>query len=301
MKRCSACGRTYPDDQNFCLDDGTTLMKAPAGAYDSTDAPTVNYPYHDEAPPTVMMQGLPTMSGRPTPTSPPTSPPPHPTPFMPSYAPQRRSSSAVPWIVGGLVVLVLGIALVVFLSSRNSETTVNDPGGTTPGASPGYTPSSTSSPSSPSSASWETVSDDGFTLLMPGKPSKSDDTIPSAAGPLPLRMYTLNHGYEGYITGYTEYPDIVFTSSEPEELLDGAQQGAIQNVKGEVTSQRQITLNGHPGREIVGTSPAQNVGFTARVYLAQPRMYMLVYTQYDKDKPISEHGKKFLDSFQITK
>lgn len=136
---------------------------------------------------------------------------------------------------------------------------------------------------------------------MPGTPTKNDDTIPSAAGPLPLRMYTLSKGFEGFISGYTEYPDIVFTSAEPETLLDGAQQGAISNVKGEVTSQRSITLNGNPGREIVGTSPAQNVGFTARVYLAKPRMYMLVYTQYDKSKPISADGKRFLDSFQITK
>ena len=136
---------------------------------------------------------------------------------------------------------------------------------------------------------------------MPDTPTTNDSTIPSAAGPLPLRMYTLSKGFEGFIAGYTEYPDIVFTSTEPEKLLDGAQQGAISNVKGEVTSQRSITQNGNPGREIVGTSPAQNVGFTARVILAQPRMYMLVYTQYDKSKPISDDGKRFLDSFQITK
>jgi hypothetical protein len=136
---------------------------------------------------------------------------------------------------------------------------------------------------------------------MPGTPSKDDSTVPSAAGPLALRMYTLSKGYEGFITGYTEYPDVVFTSSDPEALLDGAQHGAISNVQGEVTSQRKITMNGNPGREIVGTSPSKNIGFTARVILAKPRMYMLVYTQYDKSKPISEDGKRFLDSFQLTK
>lgn len=298
MKRCPACGRTYADDQNFCLDDGTTLMNAPGGSYDSSDAPTVNYPYGNEAPPTVMMQGHPTASARPTPTSPPPPQQPQPAAFMPHhYAQPQRRSSAVPWIVGGVLVIVIGIAVAIFLSSRNG--TISDPGsptpgGTTPGASPPYTPST-------SSSSWETISGDGFSLSMPETPSKDDSTIPSAAGPLPLRMYTLTKGFEGYIAGYTEYPDIVFTSTEPEQLLDGAQQGAISNIKGEVTSQRPITINGHPGREIVGTSPAQNVGFTARVYLAKPRMYMLVYTQYDKSKPISGDGKRFLESFQITK
>jgi hypothetical protein len=287
MKRCTACGRTYTDDQNFCLDDGTTLTSAPGGSYHSSDAPTANYPYRNDAPPTVLMQGQPTSSNRPPgPTSPP------PPAFMPPYALPRRSPA--PWIIGGVIILVIGITLVVFLSSRNSGTTTGNPGGTTPGASPSYSPTI-------SSSSWESINEDGFSLSMPGKPAKSDDSIPSAAGPLPLRMYTLNKGFEGYITGYTEYPDIVFTSTEPEQLLDGAQQGAISNVKGEVTSQRSITLNGHPGREIVGTSPAQNVGFTARVFLAKPRMYMLVYTQYDKSKSISADGKRFLESFQITR
>jgi len=136
---------------------------------------------------------------------------------------------------------------------------------------------------------------------MPGTPDKNDSSVPSAAGPLALRMYTLSKGYEGFITGYTEYPDMVFTSAEPEALLDGAQKGAISNVQGEVTSQRKITIDGNPGREIVGTSPSKNIGFTARVFLARPRMYMLVYTQYDKSKSISEDGKKFLDSFKLTK
>ena len=287
MKRCPACGRAYPDDQNFCLDDGTTLMGAPPGSFDSSDAPTANYPYRSDAPPTVLMHGAPTASGRP---APPTSPP----PFMPPYVQKR---SPLPWIVGGLVVLIIGVVAIVLLSSRQSGQTPPISGGSpTPGITPSYTPSSTPY----SSSSWETISDEGFTLTMPGTPSKNDDTIPSAAGPLPLRMYTLSKGFEGYITGYTEYPDIVFTSTEPEKLLDGAQQGAISNVKGEVTSQRSITLNGHPGREIVGTSPAQNIGFTARVFLAKPRMYMLVYTQYDTSKPVSADGKRFLDSFQST-
>jgi hypothetical protein len=283
MKSCPTCRRTYSDDQNFSLDDGTTLVSAPGGSFDSSEAPTADYHYRgSSSAPTEVLHGTPTSSGRPMQTAPPPA-------YTPHYAvppPQKRSIA--PWIIGGVLVIAIGIGLAVFLSSRSSGTTTT---GTTPGTST----------SSTSSSSWETISGDGFSISMPGTPAKNDDTIPSAAGPLPLRMYTLSKGFEGFISGYTEYPDIVFTSAEPETLLDGAQQGAISNVKGEVTSQRSITLNGNPGREIVGTSPAQNVGFTARVYLAKPRMYMLVYTQYDKTKPISADGKRFLDSFQITK
>ncbi|HUQ34509.1 MAG TPA: hypothetical protein VM095_20480 [Pyrinomonadaceae bacterium] len=288
MKRCPACNRTYTDDQNFCLDDGTTLVGQSSGSYNSSDAPTANIQYSGSSAPTEYMHGNPTSSGRPMPTSPPPA-------FMPPYAQNvQNKRSPLPWIIGGVAVLVIGIAVALLLSNR--KTTTGTTGGTTPGATPSYSPSTSSS-----SSSWETVDGDGFTLSMPGTPSKNDSTIPSAAGPLQLRMYTLSKGFEGYITGYTEYPDIVFTSSQPEDLLNGAQNGAISNVKGEVTSQRPISVNGNPGREIIGTSPAQNIGFTARVILAKPRMYMLVYTQYDKSKPISEDGKKFLDSFQLTR
>jgi hypothetical protein len=136
---------------------------------------------------------------------------------------------------------------------------------------------------------------------MPGTPDKNESSVESGAGPLALILYTLSKGYEGYITGYTEYPDAIFTAAEPEDLLDAAQEGALSDIEGEVTSQRKITIDGNPGREIVGTSASKNTGFTARVFLARPRMYMLVYTQYDKSKSISEDGKKFLDSFKLTK
>lgn len=290
MKRCPTCSRTYADDQNFCFDDGTTLAIEPVSSFDISEAPTANYPYQSGSAPTQIIPATPTTS-----RSPFYAPPPPPA-FTSPYPQQRRSP--VPWIVGGLLVLVLGIAAVVFLSSRKAATPSISIDGTTPGASPSYTPTTSSTTSS---SSWETLSGDEFSINMPGKPVKAENSVPSAAGPLKLYMYTLNKGYEGFILGYSEYPDAVFTSSQPETILNGAQQGAINNVHGEVVSQREITVNGNPGREIVGVSPAQNTGFTARVILARPRIYMLVYTQYDKSKSISEDGKKFLDSFEITK
>ena len=75
MKRCPLCSRTYPDDQNFCFDDGTTLEAAPpAGPYDQSEAPTANYPYRGGAAPTDMMHAAPTAGVRPPGTVPPPPP-----------------------------------------------------------------------------------------------------------------------------------------------------------------------------------------------------------------------------------
>jgi hypothetical protein len=135
---------------------------------------------------------------------------------------------------------------------------------------------------------------------MPGTPSHDDDTVPSAAGPLPIHLYTLSEGYEGFITGYTVYPDFIFTSAKAEDLMDSAANGAITNIQGEITSQRSVTLDGNPGREVVGNSPSKNISFTVRIYLVKPRMYMMLYTQYGKEKTITASGERFLDSLQLT-
>jgi hypothetical protein len=213
--------------------------------------------------------------------------------MMPHYPAKR---SPLPWILGGVAALAVAVGVIIFLASRESaQTGISN--GTTPGTTPRSTPSST--PSSTPAGNWQTVNGEGFTISMPGTPGHDESTVASAAGPLPLHLYTLSEGYEGFITGYTEYPAYIFDAAKPEDLMDAAQEGAISNVQGEVTSQRPITLDGNPGREIVGSSPSKNIGFTVRIYLVKPRMYMMLYTQYDKDKPISESGKRFLDSLQL--
>lgn len=303
MKRCSICSRTYPDDQNFCFDDGSTLeAAAPSSSFDQSEAPTANYPYQGGAAPTDLRHAAPTAGGRPPGTVPPHSqPPPPPGYMMTPYAPKR---SPLPWILAGVGALIIGVAVIVFLASRTSEKqkiSIDVTPSATPGTTPRTTPSPSYTPTSTPSSSWQTVTGEGFTISMPGTPGHDKDTVPSAAGPLPIHLYTLSEGYEGFITGYTEYPDYIFTSANPEDLMDSAQNGAISNVQGEVTSQRSITLDGNPGREIVGTSPSKNIAFTVRIYLVRPRMYMLLYTQYGKEKTISASGERFLDSLQLTK
>lgn len=292
MKRCPACQKTYPDEQNFCLEDGTTLVGVIPGQYDSSGAPTMNYPYQGSAAPTEVLHGTPTSGIGPQGYT--TPPPPYaPQPYM-TPQPYAQKRSPVLWIVLGVIVLAGIIVGIVLLMNRSSSTTT-----TTTSSDPISKSSSSASPSSTSSSSWQTVNGDGFAFSTPGSPSHNEQSLPSAVGPIPLHLYTLSEGNEGYIVGYSIYPDSVFSAASSEQLLDGAQNGAVSNVQGEVTSQRSITINGNPGREIVGTSPSKNIGFTARVYIVKPRMYMLVYTQYDKDKPMSSDGKKFLESFQL--
>lgn len=110
MKRCPSCQRTYTDPSlNFCLEDGTPLTSDAAPS-----APPVEF-HHQPAP---LLNQVDPM-GQPRQWSP--------VPPMP----QRKKSSAVWWILGGLVVagiLVVGATIMILAlasMSSNSNSTAN--------------------------------------------------------------------------------------------------------------------------------------------------------------------------------
>lgn len=93
MKRCPACNETYSDDSlSFCLNDGAPLLSVGAPSSPSFDSgATVPYSSASDAPPTAVY--------RPGPS--------------PGTAASQKSG-ALPWIIGGVVALVvLGIGVVV--------------------------------------------------------------------------------------------------------------------------------------------------------------------------------------------
>jgi hypothetical protein len=225
-------------------------------------------------------------------------------PFLPIY-PQKRNS--LPWILGGLALLIICV-VVIILAARSSQVSQGGFGSPTPVTSPSFTPRTSPSSSPTSSATpgptasdsaWQTVNGDGFTISMPGTPSKSEQTEPSLAGPITVHLYTVTRGYEGFMAGNTRYPDSVFASGNADDIMDGARNGAISGINGEVSNEHSITLAGYSGREITGKSPSKNLGFTIRMFIVKPQMFLMLYTQYDKEKPMSEDGRKFLESFHI--
>jgi hypothetical protein len=132
MKSCPTCNRSYTDASlNFCLEDGTPLVNAPAPGYDPNA--TIRYgEARDTSPPpdyssvprpqvTPVSQGVPptTPQWQPVPPPPITSPAPVP----------RKKSSAVWWVLAGLLVLgIIGVGVVIMiiaLASMGTNTNVN--------------------------------------------------------------------------------------------------------------------------------------------------------------------------------
>jgi hypothetical protein len=154
---------------------------------------------------------------------------------------------------------------------------------------------------------WETVSEGDMTVQMPGTPQKQTQSVDTPVGPVAFNTWTAQNGDEAFIVGYNDFPDGPATrNANPEDLLNRARDGALQNVNGKVKSEKPLTMNGHPGKEFSGEGTASEGGkqqeatFTARVYWVPPRLYQVLYVSPKSSSGPSENGQKFLDSFQLT-
>lgn len=148
---------------------------------------------------------------------------------------------------------------------------------------------------------WETVSEGGITVQMPGKPTKQTQTAQTPVGPINVNMLMVDKGSEAYMAAYNEFPAAAASQvKDPKSLLDNGRDGAIRNVNGKLTSEKPITLGSYPGRELAGegTTQGKEVAFTARIYWANPRLVQVIYMR-EKSKSESPDGKKFLESLQI--
>ncbi len=148
---------------------------------------------------------------------------------------------------------------------------------------------------------WETVSEGGISVQMPGKPTRQTQTAQTPVGPINVNMLLVDKGAEAYMAAYNEFPAAAAANvPDPQVLLNSGRDGALRNINGKLQSERPVTLGAHPGREIIGegTTQGKQVAFTARIYWASPRLIQVIYMR-EKSKSESADGKKFLDSLQI--
>jgi hypothetical protein len=136
-------------------------------------------------------------------------------------------------------------------------------------------------------------------ILMPGSPKESQQTYPTDAGDVVATLFILEleGGSVAYLLGYNDYKAELVASSDPQVMLDGARDGAVSNVSGKLISEKKITLDGNPGRELKIEAPQDNVVF-ARVYMVKQRLYQALVVM-PKSKLRDGEVKKFLGSFKL--
>lgn len=141
-----------------------------------------------------------------------------------------------------------------------------------------------------------------FSVLLPGTPEEQTQSVDTPAGSIDIHMFLLDQGSSAFMVGYSDYPESLIAQADPMLLLDGARDGAVGNVGGTMRSERELTLNSNPGREIKfdvpDSSDLPGGGYAvARLYLVQNRLYQVIGMA---KKDVSEEEIiKFLDSFTL--
>lgn len=296
MKRCPVCHKTYDDTQNFCLDDGTTLLSEPAGSSGS-QFPTEHLPYNRSSAPTEALRATPTSGyqGDTAPAQPnyQVSPPPMPpSPYMSSSPAQKRSP--LPWFIVGALALVAAI-VGIFLATRGSGETTTGVGG-----------SSTSSGTTSSTSSGLAYDDPNgrFSITLPPgfkAFASQKQSQPTPAGPIDLHILQTETLQGACVLGYSDFPEASFVGRTPKKMLEDGRDGALRNINATLEKQSDITVQGKTGLDIYGStsSSGKNIYVRFQFILDKPRAYQIGYLAYnraDLDKP---EVQSYFDSFRI--
>jgi hypothetical protein len=141
-----------------------------------------------------------------------------------------------------------------------------------------------------------------YSILMPGKPQERTQAVDSLAGSIDMHIASYEDRSGAFLVMYADYPADLIRSEQAEAVLDGAAQGAVTNVKGRLTQQRNISLGTVPGREIEFDTQAQGAQPATRIkvryFLTNGRLYqVMVVAQQSQGLPADT--QKYLDSFKL--
>lgn len=153
---------------------------------------------------------------------------------------------------------------------------------------------------------WQLFETSDFQILYPKLPSSQTQTINSVIGDLKVTGHIYNASKDttdanltyGVLT--TEYPDTLVHSDKKEILSNffrSATDGAVKNVNGKLISEKEIELDGFPGRDI----KIDLKGFAVmrmKAFLVKNKLYMLqTITKTEKDG--NQSVEKFMNSFKL--
>ena len=151
------------------------------------------------------------------------------------------------------------------------------------------------------SAGWrEFAPEEGrFSILVPRTPRETTETVETEMGTHDEHTFTVIHGDIAYIVNYGDYPQSL-RNVDSRAMLDALRDGAVESVGGKLLSERAISVDGYPGREvkIKVSNDSETAIMQVRIYIVRNRLYY-IYTIAPETRASSPDVKKFLDSFKL--
>jgi hypothetical protein len=144
--------------------------------------------------------------------------------------------------------------------------------------------------------------DGGCRVLMPGKPEAQ---LASKYGPglASVRKFTVIRPRDDqvFILSVSSRSATDLVNASFEELYDAQRDFILRSVNGKLVRERDISLDGHPGKEFQGQY-SKGGSLVGRIYLVKgppgDRVYILLVGGAGV-KPDAGNAARFLDSFQL--
>jgi hypothetical protein len=143
---------------------------------------------------------------------------------------------------------------------------------------------------------WQTYSypADGFSASYPSVPDLQKKEIPTDAGTFEMRSYVGTDGDVAMFVAVCDYGNAT-AGKNPDDLLQGAKNGALQNTSAHLLSETKTTLGIYHGLTVEAESDQAHFSF--RIYMVGSTLYQTLVV-VPLGKPYADTAR-FLDSFQL--
>ena len=151
-------------------------------------------------------------------------------------------------------------------------------------------------PAAPAAA-WTsfTPAEGGFSVVLPGKPERSEGVIgPDQGGPGKTYFYTVQGEDSMFLVGWGEYAPSFKFDNQAE--LDANRDNFVEGIEADLVTQKPLTLAGAPGLEFDFAKAGVLFG-RGRVYIIAGKPYQLVFMHRGSALDTAR-ATRFLDSFR---
>lgn len=146
------------------------------------------------------------------------------------------------------------------------------------------------------SGTWKTYSypADGFSISAPAEPQLTQQDVPTEAGNFTVHMYIVALENAQLVAAMNDYGSAM-NGKDSQAIVDGAMNGAINNVKAHLIQSSKIAIGNHPGNSYEAEN--DQFHFSGRIYIAGSVLYqMMVVTPINQKYADTE---RFFASFQL--
>ncbi len=134
--------------------------------------------------------------------------------------------------------------------------------------------------------------DSGFAVAMPGKVQEHTDKNNS-------HIFVSEVEGKGYLVGYTDFGHMVKANKANSDImLDATRNGIINGAHSKLVSEKKITMEGHPGRDL-HLITKEGYAMHLKLILTETRLYQVGVAAPPKDANAPE-VEQFIDSFRFT-